>query len=207
VKFSKIDDLTRPEHYYLRQDDVCYYLREYTPRAGFSHSGTNDIIQNFKKPVERRGKPEWRYKEQAVQQIADELRSGMNPKWLRRATLVPMPPSAIKTDPRYDDRMVRVLKAVDRDAEYDIRELLVQIESTDPDHAVGPSGHRLSPEEREHLLTMDKSLVRPTPEQIGVVDDVLTNGSHFVAAKRVLQHQFPGVPVIGIFFARREVVE
>jgi predicted amidophosphoribosyltransferase len=54
---------------------------------------------------------------------------------------------------------------------------------------------------------VDESLVSPTPVQIGVIDDVLTNGSHFVAAKRVLQRRFPGVPVIGIFFARREIVE
>jgi predicted amidophosphoribosyltransferase len=118
-----------------------------------------------------------------------------------------MPPSAIKTDPRYDDRMVRVLKAIDGGAGLDIRELLVQIESTDPDHAVWPSGHRRSPEERESLLTVDNSLALPTPEQIGIVDDVLTNGSHFVAAKRILQRRFPGVPVVGIFFARRELVE
>jgi len=70
-----------------------------------------------------------------------------------------------------------------------------------------PEGHRLSPEERERLLTVDESLVSPTPVQIGVIDDVLTNGSHFVAAKRVLQRRFPGVPVIGIFFARRKIVE
>jgi hypothetical protein len=207
LKFSKIDELTRPEHHHIGKDDVCFYLREYTPRAGFSHSETNDIVQNFKKPVDRRGKPEWRHKEIAIQRIADELRSGMNPKWLRSATLVPMPPSAVKADPRHDDRMVQMLKALDGGAGFDIRELLVQMESTEPDHAVGPEGHRLSPEEREHLLTVDESLVSPTPVQIGVIDDVLTNGSHFVAAKRVLQRRFPGVPVIGIFFARREIVE
>jgi len=206
LKFSKIDDLTRPQHHHLGKADVCYYLGEYTPRAGFSHSETNDIVQNFKKPVDRRGKPEWWYKEQAIQRIAQELRDSLNPAWLRTATLVPMPPSATKDDPKHDDRMVQVLAAMDRGAGFDIRELLIQTESTEPDHMVGESGHRLTPEERERLMSVDEALASPLPKHIGIFDDVLTNGSHFVAARRVLQRRFPRIEVIGIFFARREIV-
>ncbi|MGD0838870.1 MAG: hypothetical protein ABSB49_19725 [Polyangia bacterium] len=205
MKFSKIDELTRPEHIYLAQDDVCYYLREYTPRVGFCHSDTNSIVQNFKKPVDRRNRPEWAYKEQSVLQIALELRQSFSPKWLRAATLVPMPPSASKDDPRYDDRLVRVLRAIRVEANCDVRELLVQTGSTEPDHNAGEARHRLTPDEREEIFAVDPALVSPAPAQIGVVDDVLTNGSHFVAAKRVLRRQFPHAPIIGIFFARRQI--
>jgi hypothetical protein len=41
---------------------------------------------------------------------------------------------------------------------------------------------------------------------VALFDDVLTNGSHFVAAKRVLVRRFVGVRVYGFFFARREIV-
>ena len=36
-----------------------------------------------------------------------------------------------------------------------------------------------------------------------LVDDVLTAGSHFRAAKDLLSLNFPGVPVVGLFVARR----
>jgi hypothetical protein len=205
LKLLEIDDLTRPEHAFLGKDDVCYYLREYTPRAGYNHSETNDIIINFKKPIDRRGRPEWRYKESATARIAKEIRDALNPQWLKQATLVPMPPSASKNDPRHDDRMLQVLRAIDGGAGCDVRELLVQTQSTEPDHAVGDAGQRLAPGERAKLLVVDESLAVPPPSQIGIFDDVLTNGSHFIAAKTVLQHRFPNVPLVGVFFSRRKI--
>jgi hypothetical protein len=51
-------------------------------------------------------------------------------EWLNTATLVPMPPSKAKTDPLYDDRMVRMLRAIRTTPALDIRELLLQATST-----------------------------------------------------------------------------
>ena len=34
--------------HYLSCDDICYYLAEYTARQGFTYSGGNDIVSNFK---------------------------------------------------------------------------------------------------------------------------------------------------------------
>ena len=62
--FTAIDDLTRRDHYHLTDADRCFFLGEYTSGAGFGH--TNSLIGNFKKPVDRRGRPEWHYKEQAI---------------------------------------------------------------------------------------------------------------------------------------------
>jgi len=39
--------------------------------------------------------------------------------------------------------------------------------------------------------------------QIGILDDVLTAGTHFRAMQTVLSDRFPGVPIIGLFVARR----
>ena len=72
ARFTKIDDLTRAAHYHLTPDDDCYYLREYTSHKGSGASDTNNLILNFKKEPDRVGRPEWRYKEEAVRQLAAE---------------------------------------------------------------------------------------------------------------------------------------
>jgi hypothetical protein len=41
------------------------------------------------------------------------------------------------------------------------------------------------------------------PIQFAVVDDVLTTGAHFKAMKMTLEDAFPGVPLVGLFLARR----
>jgi len=53
------------------------------------------------------------------------------------------------------------------------------------------------------LLEIDEEYAEPPPQSIGVIDDVLTTGSHFVAAKRALTRRFEGVEVAGFFVARR----
>jgi hypothetical protein len=70
---TRIDELTRSDHSYLTATDECWFLREYTAGAGYAHSATNDLISNFKKPVAKKGGPEWKYKTLAIQQIAGEL--------------------------------------------------------------------------------------------------------------------------------------
>jgi hypothetical protein len=63
TKLTRVDSLLLPDHYYLDADDECYFIGEYTARAGFAFSATNDLIQNLKKPMDRRDRPEWKYKE------------------------------------------------------------------------------------------------------------------------------------------------
>lgn len=109
--FTAIDDLLRPLYPHLTAADQCYFLREYTAGRGYAGSETNHLILNLKKPPDRRGKPEWRYKERAIEQVAREFRASVNLSALRRVTLVPMPPSKAKSDPLYDDRMLQVLRA------------------------------------------------------------------------------------------------
>ena len=43
-KFTKIDDLTRPDHYYLTEGDACYFIGEYTayPRFFLQHHQRSD---------------------------------------------------------------------------------------------------------------------------------------------------------------------
>lgn len=76
-RLTKIDDLTRPDHSCLSADDDCYFIGEYTARKSYAFSSTNNLIVNLKKPMERRGRPEWQYKGRAIETAAAMLRSSL----------------------------------------------------------------------------------------------------------------------------------
>jgi hypothetical protein len=198
--FTAIDDLLRPLYPHLTAADQCYFLREYTAGRGYAGSETNHLILNLKKPPDRRGRPEWRYKERAIDQVAREFRASVNLLALRRVTLVPMPPSKAKSDPLYDDRMLRMLRALAEDRPLDIRELLLIRESMPPAHTAVT---RPSIMDLVSNLELDDDFAHPAPTSIALVDDVITTGAHFVAAKTVLAARFPGIPIRGLFVARR----
>lgn len=201
-RFTKIDDLTQRDHFYLTEDDDCYFIGEYTARGGYAYSHTNDLILNFKKPMDRRGRPEWRYKEQAIRQVAAAFRTALGSDAPDRLTFVPIPPSKKRKDPLYDDRLAKMLHAIRPDPPLDVRELIVQTSSVAAAHTLDV---RPTPEEIEQLYQVDKSLTTPAPGIIAIVDDILTTGAHFKAAKAVLSSQFQNTQMIGLFIARRAV--
>ena len=200
IRLTRVDTLTRQDHWHLTTDDLCYYIGEYTARQGYTYSHTNSLILNFKKPVDRRERPEWRYKLAAIQEAADAFRRGMSTEALDRLTFIPIPPSKARDDPKYDDRLTQMLKAIRRQPALDIRELIVQTESAKAAH---DREERPRPRQIEALYKVDETLSVPAPNAIAVVDDLLTTGAHFKAAQSVLVAQFPGIPVIGLFIARR----
>ena len=113
---------------------------------------------------------------------------------------MPVPPSKARGDPLYDDRLTRMLRAIRPEPPLDVRELIVQTESTD---AVHDREIRPRPEEIEALYRIDETLTEPAPRLVAVVDDLLTTGAHFRAAKSILSARFPEVAVVGMFIARR----
>ena len=199
-RLTKVDDLTRPDHAHWTADDVCYFIGEYTARRGYAHSPTNHLIFNFKKPVDRRGRPEWRYKERAIRVVARAFRHALRPEAFDRLTLVPIPPSKAKGDPLHDDRLTRMLRAIRPVPPLDIRELIAQTQSTESAHG---SDIRPPPEQIEAFYRLDEALTEPTPRIVALVDDLLTTGAHFRAAKSILSTRFPDVAIIGLFIARR----
>lgn len=92
-RLTEIDDLTRPDHYYLEPEDKCYYIGEYAPREGYGYSHTNGTVYNFKKSVSKRGLKEYYYKGTATSEIARTFRKLLNDEWFSEATLIPVPPS------------------------------------------------------------------------------------------------------------------
>ena len=198
-RFTEIDELTRPDHHWLTNDDRCYFLGEYTARQGYAYSRSNQLILNFKKSLDRRGRPEWRYKESAIRQAATAFRHALGeaPPAL---VFVPVPPSKARGDPLHDDRVTRMLHAIWPDQRADVRELIVQSESTDAAHE---SLARPTPEQIQAGYRIDEALAAPAPTSVAIVDDVLTTGAHFRAANSLLAARFLAVNIVGLFVARR----
>jgi hypothetical protein len=169
----------------------------------FDASETNQIIQNIKKSPDRRGRPEWFYKERDLQRAASELRAALNPAWLRAATIVPVPPHVVKGDPLHDDRVAQIATLMEAGTKIDIRELIVQTVTVDPSHQ---SASRPKPHDLRANYRLEGSLCEPAPTMLGILDDVLTAGAHFRAIRDMLSERFPAIPAVGIFYARRIVV-
>jgi hypothetical protein len=198
-----VDRWLREEHVRLADDDVCYFLREYLPGVGWSGGETNQLISNLKKSPLRCGLPDWHYKGEAIAQCAKELRAAVAPAWLDATTIVPMPPSKCRGHAEYDDRMIQVASALIQGSQGKTCELLRQHQSADASH---------TSKARQEVLGLvsnfyiDENIAPDALESIAVLDDVLTVGRHFRAARTVLQRRYPTTPIIGLFVARRKIV-
>jgi len=198
---TKVDDLLRGDHYYLDDADDCYFLWEYTARAGFAHSTTNNLILNLKKAMDRRGRPEWYYKEQAIATAGDGLAAAIRATWRLNAPLiVPAPPSKVRSNPQHDDRILQVAQRIGTALSLPIAEMLENKADRDPQHATAQ--RRNIQALTENLQYRAASLATP-PTGILLIDDVLTTGATFTACKSVLQRNLPGMPIWGVFVARR----
>ena len=94
-----------------------------------------------------------------------------------------------------------MLQAIWPGQQADVRELIVQTESTPAAHAAG--GGRPGPSEIQDRYEVDEALTVPAPTSIAIVDDVLTTGAHFRASRVVLGARFPAAIIVGLFIARR----
>lgn len=201
IVFSEIDDSNRSDHYYLSSDDKVYFIYEYTSRKGFDFSSTNQLILNLKKNPSKTGTNEWPYKLRAIRTCAHDLSTAINQEWIDQGgILVPVPPSRMRGDSEYDDRIVKVCQAITPTP--DVREIIIQTENVRPFHSCG-DGERPRVQELLDIYEIDENAVRDTPKEIAIVDDVLTNGTHFRAMSQILSDRFPNVKIYGFFVARR----
>lgn len=198
----KIDAALLDDHRYLTAADECYYLGDYLPGEGYAASPVNNLIANLKKPVARRHLPEYRYKEQAIANLSALLRQLLKAEALKQFTLIPAPPSKVRSDPSYDDRLIRVLKGIAPDV--DAREAIECVESKRAHHEFTAGERRPTPTEMAANMRLVPSALAPVPLKQNVIlfDDVLTNGTHFVACKRLLLAHRPELRVAGLFVGR-----
>jgi hypothetical protein len=201
LRFSQIDESNLADHGRLRPEDVCLYLYEYTSGRNYAFSQTNSLINNLKKKPSTSSAAELQYKTGAIVRSARDIVGALNPEWLAIATLVPVPGSKAADHPDHDDRMGQVCDRLGQGL--DVRRLVRQRGSTEAAHEAGPFGARVSVEDLLTTYEIDETLAAPAPRAIGVFDDVLTAGTHFRAMHTILGARFPGVPITGIFIARR----
>lgn len=198
MRLMRIDDLTRRDHYYIGAGDACYYFGEYTSRKGTAYSIASSLVHDL---LELRDpaipKQEFR-KDRALSRVAQWIGGVFDPQSLSLATFVPLPQSGsgILTD--NDDRMFRILK---RSAEgLDIRRMLELVKGG---ALLDVGSVRSGPDVLYETMRVVLPLTDPKPHAIFLVDDVLTTGANFVAAKRRLAQVLPDVPVYGLFVARK----
>ena len=194
---TEIDSSNTDLHARLTDTDNCLFLFEYTSGQGYAFSSTNDLISNLKKKPGAGGQY---YKSQAISRCANYLRATLDADWLKIATLVPVPPSKILGDPLYDDRVERICRLIGPGI--DVRAIVRQTQSVTAAHEALP-GDRPSVEDLLAVYEIDAACAAPPPKVIGIIDDVLTAGTHYRAMQIRLAAQYPGVPIFGIFIARR----
>lgn len=200
-RLTKIDELTRGDHSHLLPEDECLFFGEYSARKGWAHSATNQLVLNFKIPTTFRGTYRWPHKKRAVQTVADLFSAAIGPRF-STLTLVPVPPSKLRSDPEYDDRMMDMLRGLKAPVGLtaDVRELVVQ---TRPMAAAHESLSRPPPVDWEKVYTIDERLAEPNPMWIAIIDDLLVTGCRFRAMSNVLKRRFPSARITGLFIARR----
>ena len=200
-KLRQIGDIERPDHSYLTPEHNCYYFGEYTSGEGYSHSSTNSIVNNIKKPPSTRETPQWKYKLEEIDRVGSLIRNSLKPEAISSISFVPAPPSKPPSDPDYDDRILQLSRAAGEDI--DIRPLLETVQARDPAHLrddlrspdVLVAGMRFCP---EHLES-----VTPVGTHIILLDDVIVTGATFVSCRQILLSHIPDARVSGLFVARR----
>lgn len=197
----QVTELERQDHWHLREADQCYFFGEYTPRAGWTHSRTNQLILNLKKKPSLRHTNQWVHKTDAIARIAASIRQNIKADMLAGVTFVPIPASKPADHPEYDDRMLQVARQIGPNC--DVREILFTAAARDPRHT---SGAKRDPVALRASLGLRPELLGGLEGRaIVLLDDVLTTGCSYTVCHDLLAEHVAGDSIIGIFVARRVV--
>lgn len=197
---STLDEFQKSEHYYINNSDNIYFFGEYESQKGYNGTKVNSFISNIKKTPDRKGRPEWRYKEAAIQEAAKILSSTCAN--FAHYIWVPVPSSKTVNDPLHDDRLMEILKRTKLPNPLDIRKVISQKVSAIPHHLAGDN--RPTVNELRENYTFHANLLHPNNSHFVIFDDILTAGCHFKACKDLILEWNPQAVIVGIFLARRK---
>lgn len=180
----------------LPEETKCYYAREYIPKKGYRASETNDLISNFKRKSDKEGKiseSELPHRKRAINNFAHDLTKLLLTNGLIYVTNIPC--SKRRDSPKYDDRF-DILFELLKEKHTNIRyvEPIVQIRDQKASHH---GGDRFKPDENWEWKGFDNFL----PEELLIIDDVITSGSHFRKYVDLLKKKVPTIQVYGAFWA------
>lgn len=206
MTFTIIDEFAKQDHSFLNIDDSVYYMKEYYPGVGFSGEG-NSLILNLKKSMEARDSDQWHHKRKAILHVAtliakemdnsDETKEG-------KVYWIPVPPSKIKSDPLFDNRIYHILRcAVDMTTSK--RHFVADVFSQDVNReSFSSSTNKRSITDLVSSYSM--SVIpnyNPDQDVIIIFDDVLTTGCHYKAIENVILRKYNKADIRGVFVARR----
>lgn len=198
-RFSKIEDDELRSRTYLEIGDRCIYWGEYFINSGYE-GDFNQLITNIKHPVNAPQNLKY-YKNRDINRIGLTLANtfGQN---LQKYTFVPIPPSECRTNPLYDDRLVRILRTCNgKVGPLDIRDMILQESDLDKAH-YAEKGQRPGPQYYLDAWELDEDYCQNEPDKLVIFDDMLTRGAHFNAAKRLLLSRFTQCEIYGIFVTK-----
>jgi predicted amidophosphoribosyltransferase len=189
-----------PEH----KEFNLIYGRIYTVGEGYQFSDTNQQISNLKiKPSETQ---RLRWKRIAINKFADELTALLkaNIPSDRSLALIPIPPSKTSSHPEYDDRLLQVARAVAAKLAsvrcWPVLECVIDRES----FHTGIAQRTVQDVYRSIAINESVYSSRNNDEIFCLMDDVLTSGASFSAARNKLLERFPNKKISGVFWAKAE---
>lgn len=197
---TKLIELDNDEYRYLSDDDRCYYFGEYTSGGGFKKSETNRQILNLKKKPTSSGS-ELYYKRVSYEYWGRILAASIAIRADSQVTFVPMPCSKPAGHLEFDDRMLKVLQCMARGKPpTDIRPILIQTALRQSQHE---GGGRLTPAQLLETMAIDPTQVTIAARAtVVIVDDIVTMGASFSAAKSLIRNVAGVEHVIGVFLAK-----
>ena len=200
TKFTRIDETSLQDHWHLTNLDFIAYFGEYYAKAGFDYSDMNQLIMNLKKPMNRRGKAEWRYKEKAKLEFSKLLISALSEYDFSEFIFVPVPPSKLDNHPEFDNRLMEILNLVKEKNSINICDLVLQKENREQFHT---QDEKRDAEELFSNFKLNEHAPRPAVKNIIIFDDLLTTGTTYRAMEKFLKIHFPDCDYSGMFLARR----
>ena len=187
---------------HLNSDDECFYLSDYHRVADVldatKHTPTQ-LIRNFKKPVDRKGRPEWYYKEKAIAEVSRILEIIYKKiKVNEGIVFCHIPTSKMIGTPDYDDRFEMVHKKLK--AKIPSLNFLQPLHIKQAKNQLHHGGCRDINDIKDNYQWQADF---PTNTALLIVlDDVITTGATFRAFKDTVLEYIPECRVIGLFIAK-----
>ncbi len=192
--------LTKYDHnlhnrYNLTLDDECYYFIEATD-GGYNESQSNNLLHNFKKPIEYKNQAPWAYRNKAITNFASKLATIRSLKE-DNLTIIPAPTSKKRASKEFNDRIDATVKKLKENCP----NLTIEyaFDAKNDVLASHRGGSRDLNDIRENIVWL--GLQNKPSEIIIFIDDTLTTGAHFKVCKEIILEHYPQARVIGVFLA------